>query len=120
MLNNESVSSAYNSHFQNLGSDVIMKNYSCAYNSSVTTDINCNGYARARTVFIIASGHTSDGNSTEAEIGYIRCGYDGNHATYTRISYSGSLVISSISVNSSANIVITCSSVANLLLIVNK
>ena len=120
MLNNESVSSAYNSHFQNLGSGVIMKNYTCAFMGSVTTDINCNGYERARTVFIIASGHQSYGNTTDAEIGYIRCGYDGNNASYTRISYSRAVVISGISLDSSGNIVISCSSIANLLLIVNK
>lgn len=98
------------------------RRYEAWIGATITTDISVNGGTYGKVILVLASGHNSNADYTAAEIGMIRCGYDGNHATYTSIAASRAAVIAGVGANSDGMLTITISSsyTGQVLLMPNK
>lgn len=60
-----------------------------ASGATVSTGISVNAGSYGKTYLVMASGNSNTGNASVSEIGMIRCGYDGNNYTYTKIAFDG-------------------------------
>ena len=60
-----------------------------ASGATVSTGIPVNAGSYGKTYLVMASGNSNTGNASVSEIGMIRCGYDGNNYTYTKIAFDG-------------------------------
>lgn len=72
------------------------------------TDIDVNAGAYGKTLFVIISQQTGTDDTTHSVIGMLRCGYNGNHVTWTLIAGAFRTTFEvTFSANSDGKLVIT-------------
>ena len=90
----------------NVFNSMIVKTYNAWISNSVytiDTDISVNASSGGRALLVLASGHMGAGDATFASIWLIRCGYNGDNVSSTKVSTLAGGDVSSDTLSFSAN-----------------